>query len=291
MPAEIRIAPLTTTQEYAECERLQQLIWNSAAPEVVPSHLLITFQRHGGMVLGAFDAAGAMIGFSFGFLGHTSPDNPLAAGTSWQHCSHELGVVHEWRGQGVGYRLKLAQREWVLRQGLDVVTWTYDPLETANGTLNIGKLGAICRCYLRDLYGVMADGLNAGIPSDRFEVVWRLASPRVAGRVAHGWRSPQLAAAAQTGADIVNPAQAGEHAFVLPTALNAIDAQRVLVEVPANFQALKRHDLGLAQAWRKHSREVFETCFSAGYTVNDVILPEATDRLPRVYYLLDKMDS
>src|SRR5512143_1455240 len=159
MRAPLRIAPLTTVAEYAECERLQQLIWESDAIDVVPRHLLMTFQRHGGMVLGAFDAAGQMVGFAFGFLGQTAPDNAAAGGGTWQHCSHELGVVSEWRGRGVGYQLKLAQ-------GLDLVTWTYDPLELANASLNIGKLGAVCRCYLRDFYGIMSDSLNAGLPSD-----------------------------------------------------------------------------------------------------------------------------
>ncbi len=212
----LRIAPLTTVAEYAECERLQQLIWESDAIDVVPRHLLMTFQRHGGIVLGAFDAAGQMVGFAFGFLGQTAPDNAGASSRAWQHCSHELGVVREWRGQSVGYQLKLAQREWVLRQGLDLVTWTYDPLELANASLNIGKLGALCRCYLRDFYGTMSDSLNTGLPSDRFEVAWHLASPRVVRRVQDGWRRPQLARLIQAGAAIVNPGQVDAEGVVRP---------------------------------------------------------------------------
>jgi predicted GNAT superfamily acetyltransferase len=290
MRESIRISPLTTIEEYADCERLQQVIWESDPVEVVPGHLLITFQRHGGMVLGAFDTAGQMVGFSFGFLGHTSPDNPLTAGSAWQHCSHELGVVRAWRGQGVGYQLKLAQREWVMRQGLDLITWTYDPLETANASLNIGKLGAACRCYLRDLYGAIPDGLNAHLPSDRFEVAWRLASPRVARRVKDGWQSPSLAALTQGGAALVNPAQAKGDGRLVPAALRQVEAPRILIEVPANFQALKQQDLELAKAWRLHSREAFEMYFSLGYSVGDVLTAEVNSAR-RAYYLLEKTDT
>ena len=283
----IRIAPLTTLDEFAECERLQQLIWESDAVDVVPRHLLLTFQRHGGMVLGAFDPAGQMIGFAFGFLGQAAPDNALTAGAApvWQHCSHELGVIRDWRGRGVGYELKLAQRDWVMRQGLDLVTWTYDPLELANATLNLGKLGTLCRCYLRDLYGVMADGLNAHIPSDRFEVTWRLSSERVARRVAEGWQRPNLLTLLAAGAVIVNPGRAGEDRVIRPVEVEQSPARQILVEVPANFQAVKRASLDLALEWRLNSRAAFEMYFAAGYTACDVVWA-GSEVLPRAYYLL-----
>ncbi len=292
MRAPLRIAPLTTIAEYAECEQLQQTIWETDAIDVVPRHLLMTFQRHGGMVLGAFDAAGQMVGFAFGFLGQAAPGNAATGGPVWQHCSHELGVAREWRGRGVGYQLKLAQREWVLRQGLDLVTWTYDPLEMANASLNIGKLGAVCRCYLRDFYGQMADSLNAGLPSDRFEVVWRLASPRVVRRVQDGWQRRSLAELTEGGAVIVNPGVVEAEGVIRPGILQQSQASRVLVEVPADFQALKKASLDLALAWRLHSREAFETYFSAGYTASDVLKAEvAAAGTRRAYYLLEKTDD
>ena len=290
MRGPIRIASLTTIDEYAEIERLQQLIWESDAIDVVPRHLLLTFQRHGGVVLGAFDAAGQMIGFAFGFPGQAAPDNASTAGTAWQHCSHELGVVREWRGEGVGYQLKLAQRDWVMRQGLDLVTWTYDPLEIGNASLNIGKLGAICRCYLRDLYGAMVDGLNAHLPSDRFEVTWRLASPRVARRVSEGWQRPNLEALMATGAVVVNPGRVDGEKLIRPSNVQPSEARQILVEVPANFQAVKKTSLDLALEWRLNSRMAFETYFAAGYLVSDVLAAEV-DSVRRAYYLLEQSDD
>ncbi len=288
----IRIAPLTTIDEYAQCEQLQQQIWESDAIDVVPRHLLLTFQRHGGLVLGAFDPEGHMIGFAFGFLGQRAPDNTLTSETlgAWQHCSHELGVAPQWRGQGVGYELKLAQRDWVMRQGIGLITWTYDPLEIGNASLNLGKLGAICRCYLRDLYGAMADGLNAHLPSDRMEVAWRVASPRVARRVAEGWQRPNLEALTASGAFLANPGRVDGQRVVRPTEVRESDAGRILVEVPANFQAVKRASLDLALEWRLNSRTAFEKYFAVGYSACDVTVAD-TNELPRAYYLLDKTDD
>ena len=283
---EIRIAPLEAPEQYHLCEQVQQAIWQSDLLEVTPAHVLISAQRHGGLVLGAFDSTGQMIGCLFGFPGRVAPDNPAAAGPQWQHYSHQMGVLPAWRGQGVGYRLKLAQREWALRQGFEVITWTFDPLEAANGTLNLGKLGAICRCYLRDLYGQMADGLNAGLPTDRFEVTWWIESARVQQRVAQGWQPPRLPDLLDGGAIVLNPGRVRADGAFEPGPLNPPEGARLLVEVPARFQALKAGSLEMALAWRMSVRQACESAFAAFYTACDVVRAEV-DGMPRLYYLLN----
>ncbi len=120
-----------------------------------------------------------LAGFVFGFLGFHEAETARRL----KHCSHMLGVHPDFRSAGVGYALKTYQREHVLRQGLDLITWTYDPLLARNAQLNIAKLGAVCTTYLPNLYGAMRDGLNAGLPSDRFQVDWWIATPRVADRL------------------------------------------------------------------------------------------------------------
>jgi len=123
---DISIEKLTTAQQFHRCEELQGRVWGLSDTDIVPLHLLLTAQKSGGLVLGAFDEEGKMIGFLFGFLGARD-----AAARQLKHCSHMLGVLEEWQGQGVGYRLKLAQREHALAQGLELVTWTYDPLKAS----------------------------------------------------------------------------------------------------------------------------------------------------------------
>ncbi len=281
----IVIAPLRTLEEYEACEALQGLVWQAEPLEVVPTHVLITAQRHGGLVLGAFDPAGTMVGCLFGFAGRPAADNPLTRGVDWQHCSHFMGVHPDWRERGVGYRLKLAQRTWALEQGYELVTWTYDPLEAANGVLNLGKLGALCRCYLRNLYGEMGEGINIGLPTDRFEVAWWVRSKRVAERAEAGWRPPVLAELLEGGAVVLNPGRARADGWIEPGALREPQGEQLLLEIPARIQALKATSMDLALAWRMSVRSASEAAFGAGYTACDVVRAEVEGQR-RVYYLL-----
>jgi predicted GNAT superfamily acetyltransferase len=76
-----------------------------------------------------------------------------------------IGIDPDQRDAGIGFALKRAQWQMVRHQGLDHITWTYDPLLSRNAYLNIAKLGAVCNTYRRSEYGDMRDG-NA--LSDRF---------------------------------------------------------------------------------------------------------------------------
>jgi predicted GNAT superfamily acetyltransferase len=279
----ISIEKLTTIHQFRECEDLQRRVWGLSDTDVIPLHLLLIAQKSGGLVLGAFDEEGKMIGCLFGFLGARDP-----AAQQLKHCSHMMGVLEEWRGRGVGYQLKLAQREHALSQGLELVTWTYDPLESLNATLNIGKLGVVCRTYFRDLYGEMEDELNVGLSSDRFEAEWWVASQRVADRLASGGYRPSLSTVLESGAQLLNAATAGPDGLLWPSSASLEPtADTVLVEIPAHLQAIKTADMGLAVQWRAHTREIFERCFAAGYTVTEFI-SELQDDLRRSYYVLQR---
>ena len=279
----VSIEKLTTIQQFHQCEELQRQVWGLGDTDIIPLHLLLTAQKNGGLVLGAFDEEGEMIGCLFGFLGVRD-----AIARQLKHCSHLMGVLEEWRGQGVGHRLKLAQRKHVLAQGLELVTWTYDPLESLNAALNIGKLGVVCATYLRDLYGEMEDGINLGLSSDRFQVEWWIASPRVIHRLASRGYRPSLDALFESGAQLLNPATVRPDGLMRPS-LAPLEptADTVLVEIPAHLQAIKVADMELARQWRAHTRELFEHCFATGYTVTEFI-SQAQDGLRRSYYVLQR---
>ena len=91
--------------------------------------------------------------------------------------------------QGMGFALKRAQWQMVRYQGIDRITWTFDPLLSRNAWLNITRLGAVCNTYLRDFYGKMADVLNQGLPTDRFDVDWWVNSQRVNRRLSRRRRN------------------------------------------------------------------------------------------------------
>ena len=264
----IDIRPIQTHDEYRAVEQLQREVWGLEEVEVVPNHLLFTSHKNGGLVLGAFaslpgEGEERLVGFVFGFVG-------LTADGQVKHCSHMAGVAPSHQDQNVGYRLKLAQREHVLGQGMDLVTWTFDPLESRNARLNFHKLGTTCDTYLRDLYGSMRDALNVGLPSDRFQVDWHVASARVAERLQGEWTGPSLSTLQAEGVPIVNRFPLAELPRP-PQKILPIEGDRLLLQIPPHFQAVKAADLGLARVWRLHTRALFEAAFAAGYTAVDLL--------------------
>jgi chorismate synthase len=255
---EISIRSLSSLDEYVACEDLQRRVW--AMPddlEVVPLHLLVAVERSGGLLLGAFEGS-ELVGFVFGLPG-------LAKGGKVKHYSHMMAVAPRYQSAGIGYRLKLAQRDFVLSQGIDLVTWTYDPLESRNAYLNIHKLGAVSRTYIRDCYGPLTDGLSAGLPSDRLQVDWWITS---AGR---GQRRTRTAVQPQAGKVLQVNETGRMGAGLLTPGVLRLDTKTPLVqvEIPADYQSIKEADSDLALAWRQATREIFEFYFASDYSAVD----------------------
>jgi len=279
MTEQITIRPITALADYARVEALQREVWQFASDtEIVPTHVLKAIGENGGLLLGAFGPQGEMVGFVFRFL-------------AWQegqlkHHSHMLGVRPSHRNSGTGFRLKCAQREAVLEQGLHWATWTYDPLEGRNAYLNINKLGVVCNTYLHNMYGELSDGLNVGIPSDRFQVDWWLHSRRVERRVSGELTRRTLADAIAAGGEAVNETRlAGGVRMPEGSKLDS-RAATVLIEIPGDVQAVKQADMDVAHRWRLHTRELFESYFGNGYTVTEFISEVAAGER-RSFYLLE----
>lgn len=275
------IRELETVQDFRMAEDVQGKIWGIQDRTVVtPLHALITAQKHGGLVLGAFDGD-KMVGYLFGFLGRTP------AGKD-KHCSHQMGVLPKYQGQGVGEAMKRRQREFALSQGLDLVTWTCDPLESPNAYLNVAKLGAICHQYIQNLYGELEDELNAGLPTDRFQVEWWIRSPRVETRFSEKTPSPPttLDDLLEEGAAIVNQVELDDDGLPATLSWEPHRNATVLVEIPAHFQEVKRANNALARDWRLLTRALFEEYFEAGYVVVDFI-SEMQNGRRRSFYVLE----
>ena len=297
---------LETAQEMVAVEQLQRLVWPGDDTEIVPLHLLVTAAHNGGLVIGAYDEVsqegdtGPLVGFVFGFPGlYFTPDGPRP-----KHCSHMLAVHPGYRDRGIGFALKRAQWQMVRHQQLDLITWTYDPLQSRNAYLNIAKLGAVCNRYRREVYGEMRDGLNVGMPSDRFEVDWWVNTKRVERRLSRrARRQLDLAHFLSAEAAIINPTRTGSNGLPLPADSEAViaglktkmDAKRekddvfLLVEIPADIQQIKAVDTGLALAWRAHTRDLFEFSFSRGYLVTDTVYLPGPQ--PRSFYVLSHGES
>ena len=285
-PISIELKALKNAEEIRPVEDLQRLVWSGSETEVVPMHMLMTIAQNGGLLIGAYDRD-QLVGFVFGFLGVEHKGDQAQI----KHCSHMMGVHPDYRDSGVGAKLKRAQWQLVRHQGLDLITWTYDPLESRNASLNIAKLGAICSTYKRDIYGELEDDLNAGLPTDRFQVDWWVNSQRVLKRL-NSKPENRLSLAHYLAADvrIINQTQLNEAGFPVPyqDRMDLLEntetrPKMVLFEIPANFQQIKAADLDLAHDWRMYSRVVFELFFSHGYLVTDFVFMPGKE--PRGYYL------
>lgn len=285
----ITVEKVTEVQHFHACEEVQKRAWGMDDILVVPIHLLITAQKNGGLVLGAFNEEGEMVGFLFGFLGATrTRAGDEKAPARLRHCSHMMGIVPEYQAKGVGYQLKLRQAEHVHSQGLDLVTWTYDPLESLNANLNVCKLGVVCDTYLRDTYGEMTTALHVGLPSDRFQVEWWITSRRVEERIEKGGVKLRLDEVLDHGAKQVNVATVGPDGFLWPSVYDLLTTSKdAVIEVPANFQSIKSADMSLATEWRQHTREIFTHYFDAGYTMTEFI-SEIREGRRSSYYLLQQ---
>ncbi|MGP8259217.1 MAG: GNAT family N-acetyltransferase [Acidobacteriaceae bacterium] len=166
----IRIAPVTMLADFEQCVDVQLAVWGYSDSDLIPKRVFIVAERIGGQVLGAYNGK-VLVGFAMAFPGYRD-------GRPYLH-SHMLAVLSQYRNAGLGRRLKLAQRDDALARGFELMEWTFDPLEIKNAHLNIARLGAIARRYLRNIYGPSTSPLQGGLPTDRLVVEWWLRSERV----------------------------------------------------------------------------------------------------------------
>jgi predicted GNAT superfamily acetyltransferase len=158
------------TDEFRLCVALQQRVWNFTDAELVPLRMFVVAEKVGGQVIGAFDGP-ELVGFALSVPGHRN-------GTSYLH-SHMAAVHERYRNSGIGRKLKLFQREEALSRNIDLMEWTFDPLEIKNAFFNVRRLGAIMRHYNINQYGVTTSSLHGGLPTDRLIAEWWLRSNRV----------------------------------------------------------------------------------------------------------------
>lgn len=287
------IKPIKTPEQINQVSLVEVAAWGMKPPDTVPDHLLTAIVNNGGLLLGAYDED-QLIGFTLGWLGTVSSTESRLAADQLKLVSHMTGVLSGYRDHRIGYRLKLAQRDWALSQGLDLVTWTYDPLESRNGYLNIHLLGCTCQTYLRNYYGEMTDLMNEGIPSDRFQVEWWIKSTHVHQRISEELKRKEsvrtIDQLVKEGAQLLNPARwKSGSGPKLGEPTDEPSSDRVLVEIPTDFQAIRKDNLEGSETWRFHTRKIFELLFAGEYQVVDFIYQRG--ETPRGFYLLEKRTS
>ncbi len=260
---DIRIRDLKTIEEFRQVVDLEQAIWGyTDSADVVTIPVFIFTVKRGATLIGAFNPSGHMVGFAYAVVG-MKDGRPML----W---SHMTGVLPEYRG-GLGYRLKLEQRDRALAQGYELIEWTFDPMQAMNAHLNFAKLGGVVEEYAENFYGESTSALHRGTPTDRLIVSWRIADPHVMRRLE------------QTSGPQARSHEAGEVPVVNVTAMDGnwrevksidltVDQRRLWIEIPTGFTLMQQQAPERALQWRLHVRQMFQAYFAKGYRAVDFVL-------------------
>jgi predicted GNAT superfamily acetyltransferase len=270
---EIDIRSLHTIEELNEVRILESRIWGDE--DSIPTHQTLTAVKNGGVVLGAF-YQNQLIGFQYSFPGFNGKNVYL--------CSHVLATDPQYRSCGVGEKLKLVQFEEARKLGYSLITWTYDPLESVNGYLNIGKLGGICSSYIPNCYGEMQDLLNNGIPSDRLLVEWYINSNKRVDTRGENVKEDEAARNSLIQWEV------NKQGDPIPLVLNSQPERasgKMFVAIPKNFRIIRDKNTTLALDWRLKTREVFTYLFQHGWMITGFKKSEQPE-MPVHYYILTK---
>jgi predicted GNAT superfamily acetyltransferase len=262
---ELTYRDLTSLEDFAQVVELERQIWGPGYEEVVPVPILALSVHRGGILVGAFDG-GRMIGFVYSLPG-IKDGKP----TQW---SHMAGVADEYRSAGLGRTLKLLQRDRTLAMGLDLIEWTYDPLQAMNAHFNFAKLGVVVEEYEENFYGTSTSPLHQGNPTDRFVAEWWIRTPHVERRLAPTGPLTLRAIGLADTEQVNRTAPSGEWLESVDVDLS-LGARRLLVEIPMGFTDMLSRGPELALAWRICTRAIFTTYFARGYRAVDFILDRA----------------
>lgn len=263
----ITIRELKTSAEMNAAVDLQKIYWGEDMGALVPAHMLMSLASHGGHIPGAFDGA-RMVGLLVGFVGAdlSDPQDTRPIAKRLLVMSKRMVVLPEYRSHNIGTLLKLAQRDFAIRHGIELVTWTFDPVLARNAYLNLYKLGAIGQRYAINYFG--SGGEYQMLSDDRLVVNWWVSHPHTQPHVDGTAPKLSIQALLDAGGCLLNPPHLNHVSLLTPADTLAVpDGETLLLEIPMDFVALEQQDKGLGRAWRDHLREAFHTAFGAGYLV------------------------
>ena len=249
--------PFTTAEDATACVALQGEIWGQNFDRV-PASIIRIVTSIGGLAIGAFDDAGALVGFVFSLAGTRNGESI--------HWSHMLAVREELRGKGVGRHLKEMQRAECARRGVTRVLWTVDPLQARNAHLNFNRLGVRLLDYVENMYGITASPLHAGLPTDRLIVMLPTSPGAPERRPANG---------ANGSIPVLTPfPRAGD----IAVDLDDTTAPSVLIEIPTDLHQVITTTPDVAGTWRLATRASFLRALRRGYEVTGLRRDLTTNR-------------
>jgi predicted GNAT superfamily acetyltransferase len=267
---DVRIRRAQGLDDYLACVALQKEVWGYVEMEDIAAQpMLMIGDRFGGSVIVAQDADDRYVGFAFA-MPCWKPGKRLF----W--WSHMTAVVPEYRNRNLGLALKFRQRDEALAEGIDLIEWTFDPLQALNAHFNFTKLGVVVREYEENVYGFTSSPLHRGLPTDRFVAEWDLRSERVQQRADSTERSVIL-----RDPDRMQRINMSDGAPNLSLADGPL-----LLEIPSDLNTLKASDLEKAKRWQEHVRRACRHYFHAGYAVTDFVKQQSVYLMSRISAVL-----
>jgi predicted GNAT superfamily acetyltransferase len=270
----IVIRDIDQLSDFHEVEALQKDVWGCEDLDVVPLTLFAATKEIGAVLIGAYDSA-SLVGFVYGLPGF---ENGQAT-----HHSHMLAVKHAYRNHNLGYRLKLAQRDRVMHQGINRITWTFDPLQSLNAYFNFAKLGVVADSYKINFYGETTSSFLHQIGTDRLWVTWLLDSQRVRQRLENDSSKHQPPFELEALSPLVRVS--ADDAPQRSDLSDSMKPEKLSIEIPGDFNALQNEQPGLAIKWREATRWAFTEAIAAGSLVEDFYRVTRKDREIGVYLL------
>jgi predicted GNAT superfamily acetyltransferase len=269
---------LKILEELKLCEKVQLAVWGFDLLDTIPARFMLVLRKHGGFAMGAFDGD-MMVGFVFGVAA-------IHYGRPSQH-SHMLAVLPEYRNQGIGFKLKIAQREDAMSRDIDLMTWAFDPLQSKNAYLNLNKLGVIACSYDINLYGEESSSeLHSSLGTDRLLAEWWLAGNKVKSILDD---TPEVLKKRHMEGVNINKTKRDEQGLRLPVESDlTLTNDVLLLEIPDDIEETKRLNIQVAHQWREHIQKALIHYFNAGYYVNYLHI-ESEDDVRRSYYVLERL--
>jgi predicted GNAT superfamily acetyltransferase len=271
---EITIRRAETVADYRACQIAQRQAWGITEDGyVIPVATMVGANLHGGLVLGAFLPAGEAVAMSFAFLGRIEGRLCL--------YSQLTGVVPGYQSRGLGYRIKLMQRDFARAEGIDRIAWAFNPLQAGNAHFNLSRLGASAGRFVANMYGERTDALNASVPTDRLIVEWYTTSEHsVTVTVDATTTLPRLIQTNDQRDGLLTPLRVSQEVVM--------NEPRLLLEIPHDIATLWRDAPQLAEEWRVVVGEAFRNAFEAGYRAVHFVRDESSGRR-RGFYVLDRL--
>lgn len=241
MPPPITIRKAETAGDYLACQSAQRQSWGLADESyVVPIATMVGAQEHGGLVLGAFLPDGQAVGVTFAFLGRAEGRIVL--------YSQLTGIIPGYQGQGLGYLLKTAQRDFARAEEIPCIAWAFDPLQAGNAHFNLAKLGATSNRFIPNMYGPRTDALNRNATTDRLIALWETETSAPGMRPAE--EMPRL---------ILKIATKPVFGGILESGTD------LRLDIPGEINKLRILAPEMADYWTQAVREAFLAAFATGY--------------------------